>query len=64
MFKLESIKYLKKSAAKGRFMVKALPVGTYRVSFKKSGYVEQQVTAYINEGDLAVIDVALVGNGE
>ena len=55
---------IKKSAAKGGFMVKALPVGTYHVSLKKSGYVEQQVIAYINEGDLTVIDVALVRNGD
>lgn len=55
---------VKKSAAKGGFMVKSLPVGTYHVSFKKSGYVEQQVTAYINEGDLTVLDVALVRNGD
>jgi len=50
---------VKKTAAKGGFTVKSLAAGIYRVSFKKAGYVEQAVTAAVNDGELTVVNVAL-----
>jgi 5-hydroxyisourate hydrolase-like protein (transthyretin family) len=53
---------VKKTAAKGGFTIKSLASGIYKVSFKKSGYVEQVVTANVNDGELTVINIALAKN--
>jgi len=50
---------VKKSAAKGGFVVSSLPAGTYRVTLQKIGYTEQTLTVYVNNGELTTMDVKL-----
>lgn len=52
-------KIVKISAAKGGFNVKTLADGTYIVTAAKEGYVPQSYTAYVNNGELTVVNMAL-----
>ena len=52
----------KTSAAKGRFYIKTLPAGVYRVNFKKMGYTDQFATVNVNHGELSKVNVALSKN--
>jgi 5-hydroxyisourate hydrolase-like protein (transthyretin family) len=52
----------KTSAEKGRFYIKTLPAGVYRVSFKKMGYTEQFATVNVNDGELSTVEIALHQN--
>jgi hypothetical protein len=50
---------VKKSANKGGFNIKIMTQGTYRVILKKAGYTEQIVTIYVNDGEMAIVQVEL-----
>ena len=47
------------TGAKGGFQFKSLPTGTYLFLVTYSGYVDQQVTIYVNEGVLSRIEIRL-----
>lgn len=49
----------KTTADKGGFNIKSIPAGTYHVSFKKAGYIEQTMTVNVNDGELTVVDTVL-----
>jgi hypothetical protein len=51
---------IKKSAAKGGFYVNTLTSGTYRVLVQKTGYTEQMLTVFVNDGEMTTMDVKLV----
>jgi hypothetical protein len=51
---------VKKTADKGGFMVKSLAAGTYSVTVKKTGYIDQIVTVNINDGEMTVLEVQFV----
>lgn len=42
----------KKTADKGGFTIKSLPAGTYHVTLKKAGYIDQIVTINVNDGEM------------
>lgn len=50
---------VKKTAEKGGFNVQTLVAGTYLVTLKKTGYADQTVTIYVNDGELTIVDVKL-----
>lgn len=58
----EQAELSKKTAAKGRFIIKSLATGIYKVSFKKMGYAENVVTVNVNDGELTVVEVKLIKN--
>jgi hypothetical protein len=36
-----------------------MPAGTYRVALQKTGYTEQTLMVYVNDGELTMVDVKL-----
>jgi len=52
-------KNVKISAAKGGFNVKTLADGTYTITATKEGYAPQSYTAYVNNGELTIVNIAL-----
>jgi hypothetical protein len=61
--KLKSVALpVKKSAAKGRFTIKSLPAGMYKVIISKNGYVKQEATLAVSDGEMSVLNVGLVRN--
>lgn len=50
---------VKKTAEKGGFNIKSLPEGTYQVSVKKNGYLEQIVTIEVTSGEKSEVKVQL-----
>lgn len=55
----ELSKNVKITAAKGGFTVKTLENGTYMVTASKEGYAPQTYTAYVTNGELCVVNIAL-----
>jgi hypothetical protein len=53
---------VKKTADKGRFMIKSLAAGVYRATLQKVGYAELTLTVYVNDGELTTMDVELAKN--
>ena len=53
------MKNVKFSGNQGGFHLKSLPTGTYLFSATYSGYAEQEVTVYINEGILSKVEIPL-----
>jgi PEGA domain. len=52
----------KKTAAKGGFVIKTLPEGTYSVTVRKTGYADVVTTLNITNGELATLNVELMKN--
>jgi hypothetical protein len=50
---------VKKTAEKGGFYVKSLAPGSYLVELKKAGYAPQNLTIYINDGEMTVLEAAM-----
>ena len=50
----------KKSALKGGFHIKSMPSGIYEVSISKNGYVMQNTTLAVTNGEMATLNIALV----
>jgi hypothetical protein len=51
---------VKKTAEKGGFQIKSLAAGTYQITIKKGGYVDQILKVVINDGEMTVLDIQLV----
>jgi hypothetical protein len=52
-------KNVKIKSAGGGFQLKSLPTGTYLITVTYAGYADQQVTAYVNDGVLTVVQLPL-----
>ena len=53
---------IKKTAAKGGFMIKSLAEGVYQVIISKPGYKEQIATVNVSDGELSLLDIKLEKN--
>lgn len=52
-------KNVKVKSAGGGFQLKSLSTGTYLITVTYAGYADQQVTAYVNDGVLTVVQLPL-----
>ncbi|MEI7597595.1 MAG: carboxypeptidase-like regulatory domain-containing protein [Bacteroidota bacterium] len=50
---------VKKTAEKGGFNIKLLPLGMYRVTLKKVGYADKIIELSVNDGEMSIVDVNL-----
>jgi hypothetical protein len=57
---VKSKEIVKKTADKGGFIIKSLAAGTYVITVKKAGYIDQLVKVAINDGEMSVLDIQLV----
>jgi hypothetical protein len=55
----ELAKIVKVKSAGGGFQLKSLPNGSYIVTVSYFGYADQQVTAYVNNGVLTLVQLPL-----
>lgn len=53
---------VKKSAEKGSFRISSLPEGTYHVSIKKLGYIEQQTIVNVVKGETTTLKIEMEKN--
>lgn len=50
----------KKTAEKGGFNIKSLAAGTYQVTLKKPGYVDQVATVSVADGEMSEVNIKLL----
>lgn len=46
----------------GRYSIKSIPVGTYRLTVSYLGYTTKNITAEVSSGELLILDIALSPN--
>lgn len=51
--------YIKKTASKGSFLIKTMVPGSYQLIVSKNGFQSQNLTVYVNEGEMTNVTVAL-----
>jgi hypothetical protein len=52
----------KKTADKGGFYIRTLTAGIYKVVISKNGYLQQETTLAVSDGEMSVLNVQLVKN--
>ena len=53
---------IKKTALKGRFNIKSLASGIYKVTVKKVGYLDHEATVAVADGELTEVNIKLTKN--
>ena len=53
---------IKKTAEKGGFNIKSLPLGMYTVTITKVGYADQVATVAVADGELTDLNIQLSKN--
>ena len=56
----ELVKSVKIKSARGGFRIKSLPTGTYLMKVTYAGYVDLEITVYINEGVLTKVEFPMI----
>ena len=57
-----AIALVKKTAEKGRFIIKSIASGMYTVTVQKVGYMDQSTTVAVADGELTVLNFQLSKN--